>query len=109
MRYYKQLDENGKVILLLTYDFEPNITDSSIVEITEEEYNAILAEGQEKRNLVNQLYHGKITINDVPAEWQEEIQTRVDEIIAEKGEFKPTISETAMKAKAYDIMTGVIE
>lgn len=109
-KYYKQLDENGKVILLLTYDFEPNITDSSVVEITEEEYNAILAEIQEKRKLVNQLYHNEITIYDVPAEWRDEIQNRVDEIIAEKGEYTPpTISETKLKAQAYDIITGVSE
>jgi hypothetical protein len=109
-KYYKQLDENGKIVMLLTYDFEPTITDSSIVEITEEEYNAILAEGREKRNLVNQLYHNEITIDDVSAEWQEEIQNRVNEIIAERGEYKPpAISETKLKAQAYDILTGVSE
>jgi hypothetical protein len=109
-KYYKQLDENSNIILLLTYDFEPNITDSSVVEITEEEYNAFQAESREKRNLVNLLYRGKITINDVPAEWQEEIQNRVNEIIAERGEYKPpAISETKLKAQAYDILTGVSE
>ena len=27
MKYYKQLNENGEVIYLLSYDTEPNITD----------------------------------------------------------------------------------
>jgi hypothetical protein len=42
--YYKQLNENGEIALLLVYDFMPSITDPLIVEITEEEYNAIIAE-----------------------------------------------------------------
>jgi len=110
MRYYKQLDENGKVVMLLTYDFEPTITDSSIIEITAEEYETILAEIHEKSTLVNQLYRNEITLDDVPEEWQEEIQSRVDEIVAERGEYTPpTISETKLKAQAYDILTGVSE
>lgn len=43
-KYYKQLNENGEIVFLLTYDFEPTITDSLCVEITEEEYTAIIAE-----------------------------------------------------------------
>lgn len=43
-KYYKQLNENGEIIALLTYDFEPNITDPLIVEITADEYEMISAE-----------------------------------------------------------------
>lgn len=99
-KFYKQLNDNGKAGMLLTYDFEPTITDSSIVEITAEEHAAILTEKREKRNLVNQLYRGEITIDDVPEEWQEEIQQRVDELIAERGGYKSTVSETKLKAQA---------
>ena len=56
------------------------------VEITEAEYNTLLAEIREKAALVDKLYSGEITIDDVPAEWQEEIQRRVDERIAAEGE-----------------------
>lgn len=55
-------------------------------EITESEYNALLSEIREKAALVDKLYSGEITIDDVPAEWQEEIQRRVDERIAAEGE-----------------------
>lgn len=55
-------------------------------EITEEEYNAMLAEIREKAALVNKLYSGEITIDAVPAEWQEEIQRRVDERRDAEGE-----------------------
>lgn len=110
MKCYKQLNENSEVVMLLTYDFEPTISDPSVVEITEEEYNTILAEYREKRTLVNALYRGKIAIDDVPEAWQEEIQNRVNEIIAERGEYKPpAIGETKLKAQAYDILTGVSE
>lgn len=43
-KYYKQLNENGEVIMLLTYNQTPSITDPLIVEVTEEEYNVLLAE-----------------------------------------------------------------
>lgn len=42
--YYKQLNENGEIVLLLVYEFTPTITDPLMVEITEEEFNAIVAE-----------------------------------------------------------------
>lgn len=56
------------------------------VEITESEYNRLLVEIREKAALVDQLYTGAITINDVPTDWQEEIQRRVNERIAVDGE-----------------------
>ena len=54
-------------------------------EITEAEYNALLAEILKKAELVDKLYSGEITIDDVPTDWQEEIQRRVDERIASDG------------------------
>ena len=77
MRYYK-LIENDSLIAIGT---GPGGT-----EITEAEYNALLSEIREKAALVDKLYSGEITISDVPADWQEEIQRRVDERIAAEGE-----------------------
>ena len=71
-KYYKQINENGEVVMLLTYDFAPNITDPLIVEITEEEYETLLAE----------------LIASLPESEEDEI---------------------ALKAQAYDIITGVSE
>ena len=56
------------------------------VEITESEYNTLLTEIREKAALVEKLYSGEITIDAVPADWQEEIQRRVAERIAAEGE-----------------------
>lgn len=78
MRYRKICDENNKLIAIGT--------GSGGVEITEEEYNRLLTEIREKAALVNQLYNGEIAIDNVPTEWQEEIQRRVDERIAAEGE-----------------------
>lgn len=49
-KYYKQTDEIGEVIMLLTYDFEPVFAESdlSFTEITEEEYDQLAAEIAEK-------------------------------------------------------------
>ena len=78
MRYYAQYNDNGTLIAIGT--------GYGGTEITEAEYNALLTEIREKSALVNQLYSGAITIDDVPSEWQEEIQRRVDERIAANGE-----------------------
>ena len=71
MKYYAQYDEYGKLIAIGT--------GNGGAEITETEYNALLSMIREKAILVDQLYNGEITIFEVPAEWQEEIQRRVDE------------------------------
>lgn len=70
MRYYAHY-ENGKLIAIGT---GPGGT-----EITEAEYNALLSMIREKAALVDKLYNGEITISEVPEDWQEEIQRRVDE------------------------------
>ena len=77
MRHYAQYNDSGKLIAIGT--------GNGGVEITEAEYNALLAEIREKAALVEQLYNGEITIDDVPTEWQEEIQRRVNERIAAEG------------------------
>ena len=77
MRYYAHYNEAGKLVIIGT--------GNGGVEITEAEYNALLSEIHEKASLVNRLYNGEITIDEVPVEWQEEIQRRVDERIAAEG------------------------
>ena len=77
MRYYAQYNDSGKLLAIGT--------GYGGVEITEAEYNALLAEIREKAALVDKLYRGEITIEEVPADWQEEIQRRVDERIAAEG------------------------
>lgn len=82
MKYYKQLNENGEIVMLLTYDFEPTIADPLIVEITEEEHGAI------------------------SAEWREKAKAEAD---AKREERLAKAKERALKAKAYNIITGVSE
>ena len=77
MRYYAQYNESNTLIAIGT---GPGGT-----EITESEYNSLLSMIREKSTLVNQLYNGEITIDAVPAEWQEEIQRRVDERIEQEA------------------------
>ena len=55
-------------------------------EITKEEYDALLTEIRVKSVLVDKLYSGEITIEDVAVEWQEEIQRRVDDRIKAEAE-----------------------
>ena len=78
MRYYAQYNDSGKLIIIGT--------GLGGVEITEAEYNRFLTEIREKADYVYRLYNGEITIADVPTDWQEEIQRRVNERIAAEGE-----------------------
>lgn len=78
MRYYAQYNDSGKLLAIGT--------GYGGTEITKDEYDRLLTEIREKADLVNKLYSGEITIDDVPSEWQEEIQRRVDERIAADGE-----------------------
>ncbi len=91
MRYYAQYNDTGKLIAIGT--------GYGGTEITEAEYNALLAEIREKAALVDKLYNGEITIDAVPVEWQEEIQRRVTERQeAEQAEPEETELEDAIAA-----------
>ena len=95
MRYYAQYSASGKLIAIGT--------GYGGVEITEAEYNALLAEIREKAALVDKLYSGEITIDDVPTEWQEEIQRRVNERIAAEGAAE---EQDLSAEEALDIILG---
>ena len=93
--YYAQYNGSGKLIAIGT--------GPGGVEITEAEYNALLSEIREKAAFVNKLYSGEITIDAVPADWQEEIQRRVDERIA----VEVSAEEQDISAEeALDILLG---
>ena len=95
MRYYAQYNTSGTLLAIGT--------GPGGVEITETEYNRLLAEIREKAALVDQLYSGEITIDDVPESWQEEIERRVNERIAQEG----AADEQDISAEeALDIILG---
>ena len=77
MRFYAQYNSENKLVAIGT--------GAGGVEITKEEYDRLLTEIREKAELVDKLYSGEITLADVPEAWQEEIQRRVDERIAQQG------------------------
>ena len=94
MRYYKIVD--GDYLLAVG-------TGNGGEEITEAEYNTLLAEIREKVALIVKLYSGEITIADVPTDWQEEIQRRVDERIAAEGAAE---EQDISAEEALDIILG---
>ena len=95
MRYYKRLNASGTLLAIGT--------GPGGEEITEAEYNDLLAMIREKAALVDALYSGTITIDDVREDWREEITRRVDERIQQQGEA----SEQDISAEeALDIILG---
>lgn len=95
MRYCKQLNPSGTLLAIGT--------GPGGVEITEEEYNWLLMEIREKAAFVDSLYNGTISIEDVPEDWQEEIQRRVDERIAQQGAAD---DQEISAEEALDIIIG---
>lgn len=95
VRYYAQYDETNNLIAIGTGD--------GGVEITESEYNNLLTIIQEKSKLVDQLYNCEITLDNVPANWQEDIQRRVDERIAAEGSAE---EQDIPAEEALDILLG---
>ena len=94
-RYYAQYNENNTLIAIGT--------GLGGTEITEAEYNTLLAEIHEKAALVDKLYSGEIAIDAVPAPWQEEIQRRVDERIAAEGSAE---EQDISAEEALEILLG---
>ena len=91
MRHYAQYNENNTLIAIGT--------GSGGTEITEAEYNTLLAEIRAKAQLVDDVYNGVKTLDDVPAEWRDEIQRRVTERQeAEQAEPEETELEDAIAA-----------
>ena len=91
MRYYAQYNENNTLVVIGT--------GPGGVEITEAEYNTLLAEIRAKAQLVDDVYNGVKTLDDVPAEWRDEIQRRVTERQeAEQAEPEETELEDAIAA-----------
>ena len=95
MRYFMQRNDHGVIIAIGT--------GNGGIEITEEEYIAALSEIREKAALVDKLYNGEITIADVPTDWQDEIQRRVDEHVAAEGSAE---EQDIPAEEALDILLG---
>ena len=95
MRHYAQYNDTGKLVVIGT--------GNGGTEITEAEYNALLSEIREKSAMVDKLYSGEITIDEVPADWQEEIQRRVDKRIAAEGSAE---EQDISAEEALDILLG---
>lgn len=73
------------------------------IEITAEEYAAEIEIIKAKAEWTRKVFSGIANIEDVPDEWREEIQRRVDERIAAEG----AVEEQDLSAEeALDIILG---
>ena len=96
MRYFAQYNENNTLIVIGT--------GPGGEEITEAEYNTLLAEIRAKAQLVDDVYNGVKTLDDVPAEWRDEIQRRVTERQEAEAEAEPEQSEMDDMAAALTLL-----
>ena len=80
MRYYARYAENGTL--------EAIVIGAGGTEITQEQYETLLAKITEKNGLIDKLYRGEITQADVPEGWRAEIAAAVEHIIEEQGAYQ---------------------
>ena len=80
MRYYARYAENGTL--------EAIGIGAGGTEITQEQYETLLAKITEKNGLIDKLYRGEITQADVPEGWRAEIAAAVEHIIEEQGAYQ---------------------
>jgi len=62
-----------------------------------------------KMGYIDRLYRQEINIDDVPAEWQEEVQFRVNELIADANEFDQVSDADRAAEEALAILAGEVE
>lgn len=98
MRYFAQYNDSGRLVAIGA--------GLGGIEIAKEEFDALRTAIREKTALANRLYTGEITSADVPAEWQEEIQQRVDEMVERMGAYD---TQDITDAEALNIILGVSE
>lgn len=98
MRYYKQIDDAGALIAIGT--------GPGGVEISEAEYNALLAEIREKVAYVEKVYSGEITIDDVPEAWREDVQREVDALKAAAEDAAEEAAQNISAEEALNIILG---
>ena len=96
MIYHAKYDDTGNLIAIGT--------GPGGVEITEAEYNTLLAEIRAKAQLVDDVYNGVKSLDDVPAEWRDEIQRRVTERQEAEAEPDPEQSEMDDMAAALTLL-----
>ena len=94
MRYYKMIRDDK----LLYIGIGPGG-----IEITEDEYNVLLQEIRTKTTLIEKLYTNEITIEDVPEQFRNEIQRRVNKRIEDQGVFE---EQDISSEEALDIILG---
>ena len=97
MRYYKIIDDNG---ILVAFGIGEDGK-----EITEEEYNALMAEIEAKGEYVQKFADGEITAEDVPEEWREEVQAAAEAIIKAREEAA-NMPEEISANEALNILLG---
>lgn len=104
--YFKKIAKDGSLESIITYyKFKPNINNSSLVEISKDEYNELSNEIETKANLENSLYNNQITMEDIPSEWQEEILYRVKKRISVFGDSE---SQPISPGELQTMLEGVL-
>ena len=73
------------------------------IEITEIDFYNILG-NETIRPYAKQVYRGKITIDEVPEEYRQEVETVVNKRIARFGEYEARVSDSQALAEIMEVI-----
>lgn len=86
------------------YYITDNTQPKGFIELTEDEWNAIVGTDG-IRPYANQVYRGIITLDEVPEELSEDVQTVVNNKIAKWGEYKEQeVSATEFQSMIEEVL-----
>lgn len=100
MKYYASYDDTGKLLAIGSTSASGSIPG----EITGEEYAALLEAIQAVAEYARQVYAGVMSLDDVPEQYRERVQERVEEMEAAAGQEAPGSPEVD---EILDILEGV--
>lgn len=74
-----------------------------ILEVSEQEFYALIG-SEIIRPYVRQVYHNEITIDEVPEEYRQEVETVVNNRIAHFGEYEARVSDSQALAEIMEVV-----
>ena len=100
MKYFALRDDNGGLIT-----FGTTSADTTVGEITEEEYGVLLAAQSEKIAYAERVFNSEISIDDVPEECREAVAAIVKEMQNQPAPEPEVVSDID---EAIAILTGEV-
>lgn len=85
------------------YYIKSSTTEWGFDKVTKEDFFSFLG-NETIRPYVRQVYHNEITIDEVPEEYRQEVETVVNNRIARFGEYEAKVSDSQALAEIMEVI-----